>query len=66
MNLLQALGGKAAKSLRETTPGVAGMERVYFVSVSYSNSFAYQPKYQLQSSRAKRATWLNGAKEYLY
>lgn len=46
--------------------GVTRMERVYLALSFASNSFAYQPKQKLQSTRAESATWLNGAKEYYF
>ena len=46
---------------------VSGMS-VYTAPSFVRNSFAYQPTCKLQPNltRAKRATWLNGAKEYHY
>jgi len=35
----------------------------YTWSSFVGNSFAYQPTGELRSTRAERATWLNGAKE---
>jgi hypothetical protein len=62
------LSSRSCATRLRNAPCVTRMERVYLtpITITESNLFAYQPKHQLQSTRAKRATWLNGAKECIF